>query len=98
MKRWTVLSVLMNAVLALGLFIDTAAMAAADLTVEVSRIGAGPVFTGTTIKLLVEVSNSGDIDANNVSVVTKLPALWSFVQAGQSGCTTSTVPIRAASR
>ncbi len=44
MNRWNVTLFLVSAALALGL--PVAAMAAADLTIQLSRIGAGPVFTG----------------------------------------------------
>ena len=84
---------LVSAALALGLPVDMSALAAADLTVQLSRVGAGPVFTGSKIKFVVDIFNRGASDADNVSVDTKLPSAWSFVQAGQPGCTIVTTPV-----
>jgi uncharacterized repeat protein (TIGR01451 family) len=94
MNWWNVTLFLVSAAaFALGLPVGMPAQAAADLTVQLSRIGARPVFTGTKIKFAVDIFNHGNTDADNVSVVTKLPPAWSFVQAGQSGCTIGITPV-----
>jgi uncharacterized repeat protein (TIGR01451 family) len=94
MNPWNVTLFLVSAAaLAVGLPVDTSAQAAADLRVQLSRVGTRPVFTGTKIKFTVDIFNHGNSDADNVSVVTKLPPAWSFVQAGQSGCTIGITPI-----
>ena len=93
MNRWNVTLFLVSAALALGLPLDMSALAAADLTVQLSRVGTGPVFTGSKIKFVVDIFNRGATDADNVSVVTKLPPAWSLVHAGQSGCTIVTTPV-----
>ena len=74
MNRWNVTLFLVSAAaLIVGLPVDMSAQAAADLTVQLSRVGARPVFTGTKIKFAVDIFNHGNTDADNVSIVTKLP-------------------------
>ena len=57
MNRWNVTLFLVSAALALDLPVDMSALAAGDITVQLSRVGAGPVFTGTKIKFVVDIFN-----------------------------------------